>query len=80
MAWYYAASSLGSFKISVPCGLVKWNTAIILLSIMRRLTLLLVALQGIYNNATTSTKSTDEVLFEIENVLKQLDIKFVKEK
>lgn len=36
--------------------------------------------QGIYNNSTTSTKSTDEVLHEIESVLKQLGISYEKDK
>lgn len=37
-------------------------------------------LQGIYNNSTTSTRSTDEVLSEIESVLKQLGISYEKDK
>lgn len=37
-------------------------------------------LQGIYNNATTSRKGTDDVVFEIETVLKELGIKYEKDK
>lgn len=35
--------------------------------------------KGIYNMSTTSTKTTEEVMYEIENVLKTMGIKYEKE-